>query len=149
MSFTIKGKCSTFGGPLDLGVSKSEDLALYERKDLPQAPPGLFMDRQPEGTTGTARRLNSQAFYVAMRWAYTPEVAGKIVEFGERLPVVTSIRWLRSHQVTVAANGKSFKAWPCDFGPNGRTERIVDMSPGLATALGVKTDDWVAVTIEV
>lgn len=92
MSFIIKGKCSTFGGKDDDGVSKSEDLALYERKDLPQAPPGLFMDRQPEGTTGTARRLNPLAFYVAMRWAYTPEVAGKIVEFGQRLPVVTSIK---------------------------------------------------------
>lgn len=149
MKLVLTGKCSTFGGPNDTGVAPDEDLALYERKDVESAPKGLFLERQPEGTTGTARRLNPEAFYCAMRWAYNAKQRAENTGFGTCLPIVTPRKWLRENTVTVSANGKTFKAVPVDFGPNGRTRRIADLSPGLAKALGVSTDDEVTVTIEV
>ena len=150
MSFTITGKCSTFGGPDDDGVLPSEDLALYERKDLPDAPPGLFLPQQPANTIGTARRLNPKAFYVAMRWAYTDGERNTVKRgLGVCLPVTTSRSWLRKNRVIVTANGISREAYAVDWGPNSTTGRIVDMSPGLAAALEVKTDQCVTVTINV
>ncbi len=146
--YTIKGKCSTFGGPKDTkGVTADEDLALHETVD--GAPVGLFLKTQPEGTTGTARRLDPQAHYIAMRWAYSKTQAGKEMEFGKRLDIVTSRAWLRNNRVRVSANGQAYLVLPVDFGPNGRTDRVADLSPGLAAALGVKTDDEVTVEIEV
>src|SRR5271170_5029164 len=65
---TFTGKCSWFGGVHDTGVKFDENLALYETVD--GAPKGLFLDRQPPGTTGTARRLNTNTYYIATRWSY-------------------------------------------------------------------------------
>jgi hypothetical protein len=41
----------------------------------------------------------------------------------------------------VSANGKSVAACPADWGPNVATGRVADLSPGLAHALGLATDD--------
>jgi len=147
-AFSITGTCSTFGGPDDTGVSPSEELALYERQDVSTAPKGLFLERQPQGTTGTARRLNPKAYYVAMRWAYKDSDRSTVKPgLGVCLPVTTPRAWLKRNPVTVSANGHSVKAWAVDWGPNSRTGRIVDMSPGLAEALEVRTDQKVTVEI--
>ncbi len=154
MSFTLTGPCSTFGGPHDPGVSPSEDLALYEGADVGSAPAGVFLERQPAGTTGTARRLNPQAFYGAMRWAYTAGSRGlRKPGLGVCLPVCTPQAWLRRHPILVS-NPKHpglppIKVHAVDWGPNSDTGRIIDLSPGAAAALGVGTDDEVTVTIEV
>lgn len=73
--------------------------------------------------------------YVAFRWDYTK----------------TSISWLRSHQVTLKnpKTGASVTAWPADWGPNKNTGRVADLSPGVATKLGLKTDDVVIVQIPI
>ena len=44
-------------------------------------------------------------------------------------------------------NGKVASAKPMDWGPNTDTGRVADLSPGLATFLGLDTDDRVQVTI--
>lgn len=129
--YSFTGKCSVFGGPDDRGVSPSEGLALVEPCDLknPRFSP-LFLSQQPTGTTGLARRLNPDAFYIAMRWDYdqTPRAA------------------LRNIEVTVSANGKTVSGVrPVDWGPNEKTSRVADLSPGLAKVLGVNTDDTVTV----
>jgi hypothetical protein len=97
--------------------------------------PELFLSSQPPGTTGLARRLNPNAMYLAMRWDYK----------------VTSITWLRQHQVTITnpKNGKSVLAWPADWGPNINTGRIADLSPGVASKLGLNTDDTVEVSVPI
>lgn len=97
--------------------------------------PSLFLPTQPPGTTGLARRLNPKEHYIAMRWNYNQ----------------TPITWLRSHQVTVSnpRTGKSVTAWPADWGPNARTGRVADLSPGVASALGLKTDDICVVTVPI
>ena len=63
----VAGKVSWFGGPDDEGVAPDEGLAfIYKVEDAPY----LFLDEQPEGTTGLARRLDPEVFYVACRWDY-------------------------------------------------------------------------------
>lgn len=119
---------STFGGPLDTGVSPSEGLALFERPDLTNpAHSSLFLRTQPPGTTGLARRLNPDRFYIACRWNYsqTPR---------EFLRICVA-------KVTNPQNNRSTMARPADWGPNIATGRVADLSPGLAAELGLETDD--------
>lgn len=134
------GKMSVFGGPADEGVGPHEGLALVGPSDLGiWWYASLFLPEQPTGTTGLARRLNPRAFYLAMRWDYA--------------------RWpkqvLRNAVVklTDPTDARHVFARPVDFGPgdgsiiDGQatpdTGRIADLSPGAATALGLRTDDLV------
>jgi len=128
--YTVSGRMSTFGGPNDSGVSASEGLAIYNSYSQR---PGLFLKAQPRGTSGLARRLNPDVYYIATRWDYS----------------TTSKNFLRRIQVTVTnpTNGRSAYAWPVDFGPGTRTNRVADLSPGLARYLGVGTDDTVQVYV--
>jgi len=99
---SFSGKCSHFGGPADMGVDADEGLAfLYEVEDAPH----LFLEEQPSGTTGLARRLDPATFYVACRWDYD----------------VTSKEMLRDQSllalVRAKKTGRKFYAWPADWGP--------------------------------
>lgn len=125
----VKGKVSWFGGPEDHGVSPSEGLAfIYEVEDKPR----IFLDKQPPGTTGLARRLDPDTHYVAMRWDY--DQFPKDVLAGSAMAMVKSPK-----------TGKSFRAHPADWGPHVDTGRVADISPGLMEALGIDTDDEVEV----
>lgn len=128
------GKCSWFGGPEDHGVKTDEGLALYpDHASLEHAPPQLFLTEQPVNTIGTARRLNPNAYYCAMRWEYHK----------------TPIAYLRKTLVTVKnpKTGKIIMVHPADWGPNVRTGRIIDLSHGAINALGLETDDKVEVEV--
>ena len=59
MTLNLHGKCSTFGGPDDLGVAPDEGLALYS--DWTQKPE-LFLSYQPEGTSRTRATSESRKF---------------------------------------------------------------------------------------
>jgi len=121
------GKCSWFGGPDDNGVAADEGLAFIFNVD---EAPHLFLPEQPDGTTGLARRLNPDVYYIAMRFDYdeTPKDV------------------LKDDVVAmVSAHGKTFFAYPADWGPHQDTGRLIDLSPGLMDALGVKTDEDVQV----
>jgi hypothetical protein len=128
--FTDSGACSWFGGPNDDGVAPDEGLAFIY--DVEQAP-HLFLDDQPSGTTGLARRLDPSVFYLACRWDYdvTPKT---MLDDKDKKALVRAPR-----------TGKEFLAWPSDWGPHGDTERVADLSPGLMAALGISTDDDVEV----
>lgn len=140
-AWQVEGRMSTFGGPLDTGVKPTEGLALIEPVHL--ADPklaALFLPAQPRGTSGLARRLDPEAAYVACRWPY------------EKLPPAERERW-KAHlrrsvaRVMSARTGRSIEARPVDWGPNEKTGRVADLSPGLARDLGLKTDDQVIVTV--
>jgi len=129
--FTVTGKISTFGGPKDLGVSRSEGLALIEPPDLNGPWFGkLFL---PETSApGLARRLNPDKFYCAARWNY----------------LFTSRSLLRKSLCeVVTASGRRALCRPVDWGPNIRTGRVMDLSPGLAAYLRLKTDDTATLTL--
>jgi hypothetical protein len=121
---TLVGRMSHFGGPDDRGVKPEEGLALLAPSDRP-AFQDYFLAEQPPGTTGLARRLNPDAFYIACRWNYDE----------------TSKAYLKTIKVTVInpQTGQQAEAQPVDWGPNVRTNRIADLSPGLEIKLGLTT----------
>jgi hypothetical protein len=125
---------STFGGPLDFGMAPDEGLALFEKPDLTNPKYAyLFLPAPPPGTSGLGRRLNPQQYYFACRWNYAD----------------TSKEFLRRALARVEnpANGRTADARPVDWGPHPSTGRVADLSPGLAAALGLNTDDVVRITI--
>jgi len=132
--FRVEGKMSTFGGPKDTGMSTDEGLALFAPADLQNPKYSyLFLPTPPPGITGLGRRLNPDKYYFACRWNYndTPK------EFLKRALA----------RVENPLNGRAADARPVDWGPNIATGRVADLSPGLAAALGLETDDVVRITI--
>lgn len=126
----VRGKCSWFGGPDDMGVTPSEGLAfIYKYEQAPY----LFLAEQPQGTTGLARRLNPSVFYVACRWDYavTPKT---MLDDKDKLALIRAPK-----------TGRTYLAWPADWGPHENTNRVADLSPGLMEKLGISTDDEVEV----
>jgi uncharacterized protein (TIGR02594 family) len=126
--FVVEGSCSWFGGPDDKGVKPDEGLAFISNTN--QAP-HLFLPQQPPGTTGLARRLDPAVFYIACRWDYKK----------------TPRDMLLNNRALVRAPDTEMQlmAYPADWGPNEKTGRIADLSPGLMDALGIETDDNVEV----
>jgi N-acetylmuramoyl-L-alanine amidase len=124
----VSGKVSWFGGPDDSGVAPDEGLAFIS--DVEQAP-HLFLPHQPEGTTGLARRLDDDQFYVACRWDYDETPKAMLLE----------------HMALVRATrtGRMRLAYPADWGPHEDTDRVADISPGLMDELGIDTDDEVEI----
>src|SRR3954469_10893636 len=132
--FRVEGKMSTFGGPTDTGMSAAEGVALFTPADLKDPKYSyLFLPAPPPGTTGLGRRLDPEKYYFACRWNYN----------------VTPREFLRRALARVEnpANGRAADARPVDWGPNIATGRVADLSPGLAKALGLQTDDVVRITI--
>ena len=137
-TIVLQGKMSTFGGPKDFGVTASEGLALIEPNQL-QEFKDYFLPTQPPETSGLARRLNPQTFYIACRWDYK--------QFSDKVSVAKNILLHSFVTVTNPENGKTTQAKPMDWGPNQNKDRIADLSPGLAKFLGLQTDDEVEVII--
>jgi N-acetylmuramoyl-L-alanine amidase len=128
MAEILRGKVSWFGGPEDMGVAPDEGLAfIYEVNDAPH----LFLSYQPEGTSGLARRLNPEAYYIACRWDYDETPRDMLLE---EMAVIHAPK-----------TGKSLKVYPADWGPHVDTDRIADISPGAMMYLGITTDDEVEV----
>ena len=126
--FQTAGKCSWFGGPEDTGVDPDEGLAfIYDVDEAPH----LFLEEAPEDASGLARRLDPGVFYVACRWDYDVTPKGMLAS-----PM---------RKALVRAKGKSFLAWPADWGPHEDTGRVADLSPALLAALDLETDDTVEV----
>jgi hypothetical protein len=128
MTTTLRGKVSWFGGPDDFGVAPDEGLAfIYDVDDAPE----LFLSKQPPGTTGLARRLDPETFYIATRWDYdeTPK---------SMLPDMKVL-------VRAIKTGRTCVVTPADWGPHEDTGRIADCSPGVLDELAIETDDEVEV----
>jgi N-acetylmuramoyl-L-alanine amidase len=120
---------SWFGGPDDNGVSPSEGLAFID--DVDDAP-YLFLDEQPAGTTGLARRLDPDKLYIACRWDYDQYPKSSLLQH-------------TAHVMSVKT-GKAIECLPADWGPNESTGRVADLSPGACYLLGIETDDEIQVT---
>lgn len=126
-----RGKCSSFGGPDDTGMTATEGLAfIYEVSDQPE----IFL---PGATEALGRSLDPNEFYVACRWPYTSD---------------TKAQWreaLLSRKALVRnpKNKKYAWAFPADWGPADEETggRVADLSPGLLDYLGLQTDDEVQV----
>jgi hypothetical protein len=130
--FRVQGKMSVFGGPNDTGMKEEEGLALYNSEAEMQAH-GVGDFLLPPNGYGLGRRLNTEKFYVACRWwGY-----GLKRSFMQDALVVVGNPRTRRQEIARAI----------DYGPNENTGRVADLSPGLARALGLNTDDICTVTI--
>lgn len=118
-----------FGGRFDSGVGVNEGLALCENGEAQDSKLMRPLFIQPvRMDCGLARQLNAEQFYCAMRWDYS----------------ATPKRVLQHAIVRVmSATGRVAWCRPIDFGPNERTDRVIDLSPGAANAIRVATDDVV------
>lgn len=129
MTMVLRGRMSWFGGPDDAGVAPDEGLAfIYEVDDAPH----LFLPEQPPGTSGLARRLDPEQFYIACRWDY------------DRYPKPSLLT--HTAQVMSVKTGQAVECYPADWGPHESTGRVADLSPAVLDFLELKTDDEVQVT---
>jgi hypothetical protein len=88
--------------------------------------------RESPSRGGDTGRPVRRRHYIACRWDYH----------------ATTPAWLHLHTVKVSnRRGATIDCIPVDWGPNARTGRIADMSPGAAHALGLQTNDTVEVDI--
>lgn len=125
----LKGKMSVFGGISDSGMTKSEGLSIYEHHEA-DLRPDLFTPRSSDLSLGTSQRMKPETFYFAYRFPLNPRPDRKALQ---------GTQWLfRNPQ-----NGRMATAWLIDFGPHERTDRVFDLSPGLANALQVATDQQI------
>ena len=131
--FHVEGKMSTFGGPEDDGMSKTEGLAIFETSEEAQANDAadFFMPAFEAGAEGLGRRLRAEKLYVACRWNYQETLRA----------------FLQDAVAHVSANGRTVLMRPMDWGPHEDTGRVADLSPGGAEALGLSTDDTCSVTV--
>jgi len=98
-----------------------------------------MLPTQPSGTTGMARRLDPNVMYVACRWPYDNGVPKEMLRNQNLKAGVRNPR-----------TGKAIAAFPADWGPHEEeTGRAADLSPALADALGLTTDDEVEVAYPV
>lgn len=126
--FQVRGRMSTFGGPKDTGMGNNEGIALFTDAAHMQAH-GADSLLIP-GTHGAlGHRLNPRMMYLACRWD------------------TKTYPQLRDAVAWVSANGKTAKARPVDWGPNEHTGRVADLSPALADALGLVTNDLCSVVV--
>lgn len=122
--YTRTGKISSFGGSADTGVAPKETLALYTRV--------------------LARSLDQPIYnphYCAMRWDYAAITRALGVTRAE------AVAWLRRQEIFVSSQVRTCIVVPVDFGPAGRTGRLIDCGPRVLALLGVDTDDLVSVTL--
>lgn len=131
--FSVEGKMSTFGGPKDTGMRPDEGLALFDnQQDMINHGIGGFL--LPETNfKGLGRRLDPSKPYIACRWWET-SIPRQILK----------TTWV---MVENRKTGTQAKARPVDAGPAAWTNRVADLSPGLAKQLGLRTDDICTVTL--
>lgn len=131
----IRGKCSEFGGKDDIGMAGGEGdldgledtgLSFYEpheadkRSDLFGAAPS---------NVRTWKRLRVEQPYIALN-----------IPIGADRHWAQNSRWIVINPKT----GANITAWLVDRGPSAE-HRVVDLSPGIMTALRLETDDVVVV----
>jgi hypothetical protein len=115
----VRGRISWFGGPDDTGVSSTETGAVTGERlrslNSPMNPSPSEAASHPE-----------DYYYAAMRWNYAPR----------------GVTWLRTARLVVRnpSTGATIIVRPVDWGPNTRTNRVIDLSPQALRALGLATD---------
>lgn len=127
------GKMSIFGGISDETMEKSKDdgLALYTTKEADLRPDMFLPAPADNPNQETWKRLRTTFPYIALRFDET---------------ISREKNQLTPYKITNPKTGQFIVSFLCDFGPAESTGRIVDVSPGIAAALRLQTDDDVFVS---
>ncbi len=120
----FSGKFKTFGGPNHQGSGESALIGANLARSGAFA--RLFL-KEVEKDGDVLKQLNPEASYVAARWDYS----------------LTNAAYLRSTLILVRnpKTGQTESAQAVDWGPNDKTGKAVDLSPGLKERLGLRDDD--------
>lgn len=114
----------------DAGMKNDSGLALYEPWEADLCV-GLFYPASAGSPNEpTWKRLKTNSYYIALR--YNQKISRDILQ---------TTPW----KITNPKTRQWVMAFLVDYGPGESTNRLVDMSPGLAAALRVETDDLVSV----
>lgn len=146
LDWSVDGRVSTFGGPGDgreagnpYSRLSQEGLALWPRASRDWLyRRGLILDGADE-RLGLARQLDPRAHYVAARWP----------GWGTRKTQQVRASLQASQATVTTRDGVSLKVWPVDYGPAEWTGKVIDLSPGAASALGLHTGDWARLTVRI
>ncbi|MBV8564069.1 MAG: N-acetylmuramoyl-L-alanine amidase [Methylobacteriaceae bacterium] len=117
-------------------MKPTEGLALFSgQQDMENLGLGDFLLPPAQSPfPGLGRRLDPKKPYFACRWWQS----GLSRDF-----LRSTWAWIENSQ-----SGARMRARPVDSGPAESTGRVADLSPGLAAALRLKTDDVCTVTID-
>lgn len=126
----IQGRCSIFGGTLDVGMSKDSGLALYEPWEADLRPDIFLPSSAGQPLEATWKRLRTAFPYIALRFDTS---------------LARSVNQTAAYKIMHPKTCQFVIAFLVDFGPSESTGRIVDVSPGIAAALRLQTDDEVFV----
>jgi hypothetical protein len=129
----LVGTISTFGGPLDKGMSEDEGLAIVQNEDIARDPKVAKLFRDPQRGAKGRNLANDTTHYIACRWVYSQTPRSHLVR--------TLV------QVRNPETGVSFLARPVDWGPAKWTGRVADLSDKLAADLGLKTNQTCEVIV--
>ncbi len=124
------GKMSTFGGISDTGMANDSGLALYEAKEADLRPDLFYPAPADTPTQETWKRLKTQAFYIAFRY--------------DQKEIRQDLQWA-TWRLMNPRTKQMVAAFCVDWGPGATTGRLVDVSPGIASALRLETDDLISV----
>lgn len=130
----FSGKISIFGGKDDLGMVNDTGLALYELKEADARRDLFYTESELGESCPTWKRLKTDSFYCAYR--FDPKKRRSNLQ--KTMVIIENPR-----------NKKWLYASLVDWGPSASTNRVLDVSPGVAKALGIKTDDEVEVAHDV
>lgn len=127
-----RGRCSIFGGPNDQGMIHDTGLTLYEPLEADRAEP-LFHPGAHD--VPTWKRLKIESYYIAL-----PFIGFATGAFRRQLQAA-------DFRVSNPKTGKFAVGRIVDRGPAFSTNRLVDLSPGMATEIGIETDGIVDVQL--
>lgn len=131
---SFSGKCSVFGGKYDDGMKNDTGLSLYEPKEADKRADLFDKATNDEPLQATWKRLRITSYYCAYR-------------FDVHRP-----RWRNQETLVRITNPKTLRhvmAHLVDWGPSEDTGRVIDVSPAVASALEIETDDVLDVEVDV
>jgi hypothetical protein len=146
----VTGKISWFGGKLDATMSPKETLALYPNILYPQSGnPDSIAKLNPKQTLALypsiTRDMMQYPFinpmYCAMRWNYK-QIANAL-----KMKQRFAIKQLRKANITIEFKERMINVVPVDWGPDPKTNRIIDVSPLAMKTLNCQTDDEVTILL--
>ena len=126
----ITGKLSIFGGISDKGMIDDTGLALYEPHEADLRPDLFLPFESNDKSFPTWKRLKEDALYCALRFDHS---------LGRKRLQETPVK------IVNLITKRFVMAFLVDWGPHEKTNRIIDVSPGVADILEVKTDDEVKI----
>lgn len=132
-----QGKISQFGGIYDSGMNDKEGLSLYEPWEANLRPDIFYPAREGDPGQRTWKRLRPEFPYIALRFT----------EFGFNNLQHRGVMQKKAFKIEHPLTKKWVIGYLVDWGPNLMTARLIDASPCILTALGVKTDDEVIVSM--